>query len=197
MLAMLHTELGPRATPALPRPVPALLILVGLFVCSYPTTNPEWAAWSRVMTYIGAKVTPEKTDLSYYWVSVGASTLMIGIFLSRDARRVLSLPFFNFLGRVSLPVYVLHNTLLRSVLVWMVYSNAATSEDPGTLKPAGTLTFMVAIPFFLAMVYAAAYLWLLYVDPWCGKMIQWMVTLMFIREQHPDREKTALLTLVA
>jgi hypothetical protein len=205
MLAMLHIQLGSRATSMLPKHVPTLIILVGLFISSFPQEHPEWAPWSRSMFHVGLKVTPEKVELNRYWVSIGISTLMIGIFFSRNGRRVLTSPLFNFLGRVSFPVYLLHDTFIRSVLTWMVYGPAAragldakdANGKPQNLKPEGKVAFIVAIPCFYALLYWVTYQWTLYVDPWCGKLIQRMKTVMFVEEEQSGREKTALLTSVS
>src|SRR5262249_21733539 len=54
--------------------------------------------WSRSMNKMLLAVIPPYTDTSRYLCSLGAATLMFGIFFSRYARQFLTLPQFNFLG---------------------------------------------------------------------------------------------------
>ena len=197
----MNTEFGSRATSILPKSVPAILIVVGLFMAGYPQENPEWLFWSRAMKDMASAVIPMHHDISRYWASVGATTLMVGIFFSRSARHVLSLPQLNFLGRVSFPVYLLHNTLIRSVLTWMVYGQPAMSawprptdtadgsEHPASLKRARPLAFIVIIPIFYAILYTIGHLWVLHVDPLCVRTVEWMKRLMFDEELILGREK--------
>ncbi|KKZ59979.1 hypothetical protein EMCG_00821 [[Emmonsia] crescens] len=204
ILAQIQVDVGPRATSLLPKPVPTLLILIGLFMCSFPQQNAEWAYWSRTMKESMELIIPEHTDISRYWVSVGTTTLMIGIFFSRNARRVLTHPVFNFLGRVSFPVYLLHNTLMRTILVWMAYAHSAAttpkSDAQGNvveLSRPGPLTFVFILPVFYAVLYAVAYAWSLYVDPLCGRAVNWMKSVMFREEERqPQAEKPIPMTAV-
>ncbi|OJD10658.1 hypothetical protein ACJ73_09733 [Blastomyces percursus] len=202
-LAQLQVDLGSRATSLLPKPVPSLIILVGLFVWSFPQHNAHWTYWSRTMKESMELVVPANTDLSRYWVSVGTSILMVGIFFSRNAQRVLTNPVFNFLGRVSFPVYLLHNSLMRTILVWMAYWHTAATtpktDAQGNLiqlrKPGG-MVFVFILPIFYAVLYTVAYLWTLYVDPLCAKAVEQLKRLMFREEQQPQAEKPVPLTAV-
>ncbi|WEW59794.1 hypothetical protein PRK78_005274 [Emydomyces testavorans] len=194
-IAQLHTIFGPRATNLLPRPIPALVILIGLFVCCYPQHNPEWMLWSRVMQHTMAAVIPQPTadSINRYWVSIGACILVFGIFTSRNARKILSLPLFNFLGRVSFAVYLLHDTLLRSLLTWMIYGANARKVDlsllngtgePVNLVPAARpAVFAVAVPVFYVVLYAVAYLWTRYVDAWCANAVNWARDVTFKKDE--------------
>ncbi|OJD16854.1 hypothetical protein AJ78_02998 [Emergomyces pasteurianus Ep9510] len=204
LLAQLQVDMGSRATSLLPKPVPSLIIIIGLFMCSYPQEHVEWAYWSRTMRESMEQIVPERTDINRYWVSVGTTTLMIGIFFSRNARKVLTHPVFNFLGRASFPVYLLHNTLMRTVLVWMAYGYAAAtnplSDAQGNiiqLSRSGPFAFVFILPIFYAILYAVAYAWVLYVDPLCAKVVDWMKNLMFREEERqPQTEKSTPLTAV-
>ena len=124
-VAELHNQYKDSATSVLPAPFPALLILVGMFMSSYPQDAPEHAAWSHTMARFMHKLVPKDADVRRYWDSLGASSVLLGIFFSRNARRMLTSSVFNFLGRVSFPVYLLHNTLIKSVLTWMIYLPSA------------------------------------------------------------------------
>ncbi|KAK2813351.1 hypothetical protein FQN50_000666 [Emmonsiellopsis sp. PD_5] len=203
MLAQLQVDLGSRATSLLPKPVPSLLIIMGLFMWSYPQEHAEWAPWSRSMKHGIQKVIPLYTDDSRYWVSLGTTTLMLGLFFSRNGRKILTLPLFNFIGRVSFPVYLLHNTLMRTVLTWMVYGASAMSSpksdaqgNPVELRRASPFAFIFILPIFYCILYGIGYLWVLYVDPLCAKAVDWMKDLMFKDEEKLPTEKPIAMTAV-
>lgn len=99
------------------------------------------------------------------------------------------MPLFNFLGRVSFPVYLLHDTVIRTLLVWMVYGPSASrlpAKDaegkPVPLQRVSSLAFFFIIPVFYAATYFIAYLWNWYVDPKCAKVVEWLKNLMFENE---------------
>ncbi|OCK88142.1 uncharacterized protein K441DRAFT_690744 [Cenococcum geophilum 1.58] len=176
-VAELHNQYKDSATSVLPAPFPALLILVGMFMCSYPQDAPERAAWSHTMARFMHELVPKDADVRRYWDSLGASSVLLGIFFSRNARRVLTSPVFNFLGRVSFPVYLLHNTLIKSVLTWMIYLPSAmnpTRNEKGEqmdLRRGSTTHIFIAIGVFYYILYRMALLWVVYIDPLCAKVV--------------------------
>lgn len=127
--------------------------------------------------------------INRYWVNIGVSTLALGIFTSRTARKILSLPLFNFLGRVSFAVYLLHDTLIRTLMVWMIYGVNAGKTDLSVLNDKGQpinrvpaasgIVFLFAVPVFYITLYALAHLWTRYVDAWCGTAMNRIRVLMF------------------
>ncbi|WEW61735.1 hypothetical protein PRK78_007229 [Emydomyces testavorans] len=200
LLAQLHVDYGYRATSLVPKVVPSLLMILGLFLWSFPLDNPHWALWSLVTRDFFLAITPLFTDTNRYCVSVGTTLLMLGIFFSKNARKFLTSRLFNFLGRVSFPVYLLHNTVIRTILVLMVYgpnaSKTPITDGQGNLvevqriRPMG---FIFIIPVFYAVLYLVAYSWTLYIDPLCAHAVDWMKNKMFVEEQQP-LEKLAPLT---
>lgn len=46
------------------------------------------------------ELVPKDADVRRYWDSLGASSVLLGIFFSRNARRVLTSPVFNFLDDI-------------------------------------------------------------------------------------------------
>ncbi|PGH27360.1 hypothetical protein AJ80_00838 [Polytolypa hystricis UAMH7299] len=193
LLAQLQTSFGSRATSTLPKFVPVCIILLGLIIVSFPQEHHDWMTWSWVMRKIMLAITPNSAEkfIGRYWVNIGCTTLFTGIFFSRNARRVLTMPLFNFLGSVSFPVYLLHASLIRTLLVWMVYGfsafgmdlNAKTEDGkPVEVKRAGPLVFAIALPIFYVVLYGIAHLWMKYVDPLCAKAVTWLRERMFTEE---------------
>ncbi|KAF2477870.1 uncharacterized protein BDR25DRAFT_4873 [Lindgomyces ingoldianus] len=176
-VAELHNHYKDAATSVLPAPVPGLLILAGMFMACYPQDNPQNAYWSHTMARMMHTVTVKDADVRRYWDSIGASTVLIGIFFSRNARRVLTSPIFNFLGRVSFPVYLLHNSLIKSVLTWMVYLPSAMNPprnekgEQMDLQRGSTMHMFIAIGIFYYILYRMASLWIQYVDPICANVV--------------------------
>jgi len=175
-VAELHNRYKDSATSMLPTPIPTLLIIFGMFMAGFPQDSPEKAAWSHVMAKIMRAMTGKDADIRRYWDHIGASTVLLGIFFSRNARRVLTSPVFNFLGRVSFPVYLLHNTLIKSVLTWMVYLPSAMNPPRNAkgeqmdLQRGTTLHIFIAIAVFYYILYRAASLWVQYIDPICANI---------------------------
>lgn len=176
-VAELHNHYKDSATSLLPAPIPAIMILVGMFLAGYPQDSPQNAHWSHVMQKIMRSITVEKSDVRRYWDHVGASTVLLGIFFSRNARRVLTSPVFNFLGRVSFPVYLMHNTFIKSVLTWMIYLPSAMNPprnekgEQMDLQRGSTTHIVLALIAFYYILYRCAALWVRYVDPICANVV--------------------------
>lgn len=201
----MHTEFGDRVNNIMPKVIPSLMMVLGLFIWSFPQENPEWAPWSRGMTnfmrVIGPNDEPDK--ISRYWVSLGVSIVMLGVTFSQNAKKVLTLPFFNFLGRCSFAVYLLHNLLARSLLVWLLYGPAAwgtpSVDKEGNMVPLtrpSTLIFCVMMPVFYALLYGIAFAWITYVDSFCVRMVNKLRDIMFREEEKPQKPQEMNMPLV-
>jgi peptidoglycan/LPS O-acetylase OafA/YrhL len=176
-VAELHNHYKDSATSVLPAPVPALMILTGMFMAGYPQDSPQNAAWSHSMSTLMHSLTHKDSDVRRYWDHLGAATVLLGIFFSRNARRVLTSPVFNFLGRVSFPVYLMHNTLIKSVLTWMVYLPSAMNPprnekgEQMDLQRGSTTHIFIAVGVFYYILYRLAALWVAHIDPVCAKIV--------------------------
>jgi peptidoglycan/LPS O-acetylase OafA/YrhL len=176
-VAELHNHYKDSATSVLPAPVPALMIITGMFLAGYPQDNPQNARWSHVMQQMMASITVDKSDIRRYWDHIGASTVLLGIFFSGTARKVLCSPVFNFLGRVSFPVYLMHNTMIKSVLTWMIYLPSAMNPPKNEkgelldLQRGSTTHVFIAIAIFYYILYRCAALWVKHVDPVCADIV--------------------------
>ncbi|KAH8882446.1 hypothetical protein GQ53DRAFT_753709 [Thozetella sp. PMI_491] len=177
-VAEMHNEYGQAATSLLPFPIPSLVILLGLFCCGFPQQSAEWTWWSNAMEYAMKAMAPAEADIRRYWDSIGASLILIGIFFSPTARKILSTPAFNFLGRVSFPVYLLHNQLMKSLLTWMVYFPSALNPEVDAeghkqdLRRGSLPHIAISLVIFYYVLYRLASLWVKYIDPMCGEIVK-------------------------
>lgn len=167
LLAELNADYGSRATSVLSRPISARMILFGLFLASFPEEHAEWMSWSKAVNSVAGFLVPSGGEIHRYVISVGTAFIAFGAFFSRDARRALSHPVMNFLGRISFPIYLIHNTPIRTILSWLIYRHSAVKEglhpvdengNPKYLKRGGALTFSFAIPMFYAILLYASYM---------------------------------------
>ncbi|EMD66630.1 hypothetical protein GGP41_008044 [Bipolaris sorokiniana] len=175
-VAELHNHFKDSATSVLPAPIPTMLIVFGMFMAGFPQDSFQNAHWSETMATIMHTLTAEKTDIRRYWDHLGAATILMGIFFSKNARKVLTSPVFNFLGRVSFPVYLIHNTLIKTVLTWMIYLPSAMNppkNEKGEMQDLqrGSIPhILIAIAVFYYILYRCASLWVKYVDPICANL---------------------------
>jgi len=156
-----------------------LLIFLGLFFCGCPERDYEWTSWSSALYHIGWRIFPR--EVSYqndYWSSIGAQILIFGIICTPGVQRILCHPVFVWLGSISLPVYLLHGPLMRSLLIWMLFGWGKAGED-GAMHGPPTWLICVCIPIFFIMLFAISHLWNIYVEPWCAwvtnKSAEWML----------------------
>jgi peptidoglycan/LPS O-acetylase OafA/YrhL len=176
-VAELHNHYKDSATSVLPAPVPALMIITGMFLGGFPQDNAEFAHWSHVMQKGMMAITVEKSDVRRYWDHVGASIVLLGIFFSKNARQLLCSPVFNFLGRVSFPVYLMHNTMIKTVLTWMIYLPSAMNPPKNEkgelldLERGSTSHVFIAIAIFYYILYKCASLWIKHIDPICADLV--------------------------
>ncbi|KAF2244668.1 hypothetical protein BU26DRAFT_608225 [Trematosphaeria pertusa] len=208
-VAELHNHYKDSATSLLPSPVPALMIIAGMFMAGYPQDSPQNAHWSHVMQKFMKTITCQNTDVRRYWDHFGASTVLLGVFFSRNARRVLTSPVFNFLGRVSFPVYLLHNTFIKSVLTWMIYLPSAMNPprnekgEQMDLQRGTTTHVLIAIVVFYYVLYRTAAFWISHVDPICAKVVNAATSWAYgeqqsgggrpiLRNGHVEKPKTVL-----
>ncbi|KAI9797693.1 MAG: hypothetical protein M1833_005354 [Piccolia ochrophora] len=159
------------------------LMLVGLYLCSYPGENPEWAGWSRPMLTWSTYIFPAESDVYRFYSGLGLNFITVAIYLSPTVKDILASKYLLWLGKNSFAVYLLHGTLLRTVLAWMFYGITAPPyvevlNDEGKLVPPPGLPLKsrwiraVCLPIWFGILYLSAHLWTTYVDSLCARWTQ-------------------------
>ncbi|OJD31680.1 acyltransferase family protein [Diplodia corticola] len=158
------------------------LVIFGLYLGSYPADGPEWLTWSRQLMEMGQWLFPEGADIARRFSALGLDIVIIGLFFSSGAKEILSNRYFMWLGRNSFAVYLIHGTLLRTVLIWMLYGITGepfeeVRDEEGVvignwIERPGPLGFAIAIPIWLVIVYTCAHFWTSYVDNYCAQLTQ-------------------------
>lgn len=179
------------------------MILLGLYLCSFPETNYEWAHWSEGIATISNIIIPHDGELSRYVHSVGAQFLILGIEFSGTAKKALSSRTLGWMGKNSFAVYLIHPLFIRTVLVWLMYGTVKLPQDidgvghpikPGILiwhKGYGS-TFAALSAFYLTLYVASEY-WSTYVESWCSRCLLGVENLMFTT-QSPVNKKNLMFT---
>ncbi|KAF5585806.1 hard surface induced 3 [Fusarium subglutinans] len=149
-----------------------LSIAVGLFMASFPESRIELAPWSRWQNQILSAIVPKDSEFPKFASSFGFCLLTIGGALLPGYTDILSHRVLVWLGKRSFSVYLLHGTLLRWLLTWMVYGNALSPnlqvQQPGSasskLEYAGNTWLLFCLPAWLGLLYGFAEIWTRYVD---------------------------------
>ncbi|KAJ6014931.1 hypothetical protein N7540_009522 [Penicillium herquei] len=185
------------------RIVAALLVSSGLFICSYPGEHPEWATWSNYMFKAAHYIFPPEVNIGKRYSAIGVDLIILAIYISPSTKDFLSNRLLLWLGKQSFAVYLVHGTLLRTVLCWMLYGISGQPWDgepvdsngqplldengeplhPHWLPIRGPWVVGISIPAWIALVYLCATLWTSYVDPFCAKMAHKLEKMMFQQDE--------------
>lgn len=154
-----------------------IYVFVGLTFASFPESNAEWMTWSRLLLNLMRPILPGDADFPRFSSGIGLEFITLGILLSPTLQRLLSSRYLLFLGRMSFAVYLLHGSLIKTTLVWMLYGlhTLPDHEDENgnmvatRLRYPGHMSLIAWQIVWLPMLYGVAYLWMTYVDPWCER----------------------------
>ncbi|KAJ4387433.1 hypothetical protein N0V93_008025 [Gnomoniopsis smithogilvyi] len=160
-----------------------VLVFFGLTIASFPEGNAEWMTWSRVMLNMMRPILPAHPDFPRFSSGIGLEFITLGVLLSPTLQRLLSNRYLLFLGRMSFAVYLLHGTLLKTTLVWMIYGVQTLPDHEDSngnmvmtrLRYPGHISLIAWQIVWLPMLYGIASLWTTYVDPWCDRMTNKLV----------------------
>lgn len=163
------------------RTMTVLVLLLGLHVSGYPEVSPEWTSWSQNLAYVGHLIFPGN-DCWRYWTSIGAQLITLAVVMSPRMQEMLSHPAFVWLGSVSLPLYLIHGPLVRSLLAWMLfgwqepithYSQDVNGNLTATWQQRPfpeSWVFCIVLPVFLFILLWASHFWSTLVEPRCASI---------------------------
>ncbi len=161
--------------------LPAILITTGIFLASYPEDHFEWAPWSKTMQKYSVYFVPHENETPRYFTAFGLELISFGIHYSPRMKDFLANKYLLWLGKNSFAVYLLHGSLVRSLLVWLLWGispNPPTQNDKGEMVPGPALVikspWLIAfwLPPFFVLLYVIANFWMQYVDPVCARWTQ-------------------------
>ena len=159
---------------------------MGLYFASFPKywMSAPLATWSGSLLVLGEKIFPLDVDYARRFTALGVQLTTLGLQICPWLQQVLSNKLFLSLGRYSFAVYLIHGTLLRSLLVWALYGITGKPWEPkvgddGQEVPPQWLPrrfhgvpFLLVTAMWLCCVYYCAYVWTAYVDNWCARLTQ-------------------------
>ncbi|OQE22818.1 hypothetical protein PENFLA_c012G02838 [Penicillium flavigenum] len=169
------------------------LTIIGLLIASYPGEHPEWAGWSNVMLKASQYIFPPEVNVGKRYTALGIDMIILAIFFSPSTKDFLSSRLLLWLGKQSFAVYLVHGTMLRVVLCWMLYGISGQPwEGPEPLtdderddwlpiRPPWVVA--ISIPIWIGLVYLLAALWTTYVDTFCASMTQKLERAVFVEEE--------------
>ena len=133
---------------------PMALIAVALFSVGI-TANP---IWPTIFQRIGSTIFPEPnhSELSAVtcaWAALSASFITLSVMFSPPLQRLFSHRHLLFLGSISYPMYLLHGTLLRIILVRLLKGQSIT-KTVTSLNEVGAEILIVQTDF-LALIWAS------------------------------------------
>ncbi|OQE19597.1 hypothetical protein PENSTE_c015G09293 [Penicillium steckii] len=157
------------------------LTILGLFIASYPGEHPEWSSWSNAMFKLAEYIFPPEVNIGKRYTALAIDLIIFAIYISPSTKDFLSNRLLLWLGKQSFAVYLLHGTLLRVVLVWMLYGisgqpweggEAGTDDERDWIPLRPPWVVGICIPIWIGIVYACAAAWTAYVDTFCASMTQ-------------------------
>ncbi|KAL1591930.1 hypothetical protein SLS60_011522 [Paraconiothyrium brasiliense] len=169
---------------------PALAVFA-LLLMSFPAGNADAVPWSASLKYMLTVAFPTSVHFSFPRLagSTGALMLCFAILISPHLRRALSVKALRWLGKLSFPIYLVHGTVMRTVLAWVIFAGQPldafklekpTEEDIANERDTiyryaqpGTARIFVGIILFTAVTLGASHFWANNFEPVFGKITAW------------------------
>jgi len=176
------------------------IIVLGFYLVSYPDAEPQWATWSNDLQKLSSWIFPVDVHVPKRYTALGMDIAAFGLQACHPAKELLSNRFFLWIGKNSFAVYLIHGTLLRTVLAWMLYGitgqpwEPTTNEEGEVLLPpwlprrAHGVIFFGVLAVWFAIVYYCAHLWTTYVDSWCGRITKTLEDHVFLNDGEKEEE---------
>ncbi|KAJ5134462.1 hypothetical protein N7448_000519 [Penicillium atrosanguineum] len=173
--------------------ITAPLAIFGLLIASYPGDHPEWSGWSNTMFDIAQYIFPPEVNVGKRYTAIGIDMIILAIYFSPSTKHFLANRLLLWLGKQSFAVYLVHGTMLRVILVWMLYgitgqpwegAEADTDDVRDWLPIRPPWVVAISIPIWIGMVYAVAAAWTAYVDPLCARMTQKLEKAVFVDDEQ-------------
>lgn len=174
------------------------LTLLSLLMMSFPSERQHYATWSRALLDFTIKFGPTNVEHSRFTPTLGAQLLCFTILSTPILRRVLSLSPFLWLGKISFPLYLLHGSLMRSVLAWLMFSGetltAFEEHHEGQEGAVVTMKYplpsrvkqAIVLPIFFVILGFASHYWSVKVEPHFGVITKRAEEIMFGKETKPS-----------
>ncbi|KAJ5461527.1 uncharacterized protein N7458_003079 [Penicillium daleae] len=168
------------------------LAVAGLLIASYPGEHPEWMPWSDFMFKISEYIFPPDVNIGKRYSALGVDLVILAIYLSPSTKKFLANRLLLWLGKQSFAVYLIHGTMLRVVLCWMLYGisgqpweggEAATDDERDWLPLHPPWVVAISIPVWIGLVYVLAAAWTAYVDPFCASMTEKLERKFFVEDE--------------
>ncbi|KAF2665185.1 hypothetical protein BT63DRAFT_483060 [Microthyrium microscopicum] len=160
------------------------LFVAGWFMISVPNIHMDWATWySFVFQDGGFKDTiyPGGGTVFHLTNYLGLFLLFAGILFSTSLQRFFVKPVFLWLGKLSLPIYLIHGPVLRTLGCWLLFgftapssftnaigADGAVQKIPTAYPPLTVTREVFAVFTFFATVLFLASQWNDRVEPWCA-----------------------------
>lgn len=147
---------------------------------------------------------PKHPDTPRFYTGLGLEFLALGMHFSEPIKAGLSHKYLLFAGKNSFAVYLLHGTLLRTILVWMLYGLVAPADvlqEDGTYRQAPHLELGSRFAFYfwllvwMTLQYWLASQWTKYVDPFCANLTQKLERYVLKEDQPPIITHVEMATL--
>lgn len=157
--------------------------------------------WSRLMGNASLYIFPKDNETPRFYSGVGLIFIVLGIHFSNATKSVFSNKYLLWFGKNSFAVYLLHGSLLRSVLVWMYFGFSVPADVPGedgkmvpgpNLTICGRARYFFWMPIWFVILYWVAHLWTKHVDPMCARLTERLVRYVFDDQLEPSMEKRIL-----
>lgn len=170
---------------------------------SVPSSAPENSPWSNTLYTFGQRHLPYPTRIETFRFlgSIGAIFFLSGVLISPVARNILSVKPLTYLGRISLPVFLLHPIFMQTVIPWFAFQSSLETyaSDPPVLTDQeelmmvqrhpqrGVVMIWLSILVSMGSCLVAAHYWVIYVEPVFGRVTVWCERIMTGRMESGEK----------